>query len=50
MEYAALIVSSLVVKISAEDYKAAIEAAQKIADSLSKKTGVHYAVESVQND
>jgi hypothetical protein len=39
-----------VVKISEKDYKSAVKAALKIADSLSEKTGVHYAVESVQND
>ena len=50
MEFSAILISSLVVKISEDDYKSAVKAALKIADDLSEKTGVHFSVEQVQTD
>ena len=50
VKFVAIITSSVVIHIEADDYKSAVKEAQKAAETLAEKHGVHYSVEQVQNE
>ena len=50
MKFVAIIASTIVIHLEADNYKAAVKEAVKAAAILSEKHGVHYSVEQVQNE